>query len=153
MTRERVARGLLWFAVLWWGISFGGQFFNAMMVVPYFSHQPPALLEEWGRMRATNDGDFFAIFNASWIFLATFIAIFLMRTGSRRWAIASAVAAALSFAIAFRMDPMIARLLSPGQGGRTAAESVVQLRTWTHMNFLRLVVELLGFIFGIKAAS
>jgi hypothetical protein len=51
------------------------------------------------------------------------------------------------------MDPVIARLVSPGQGGWTAAESVVQLRTWTHMNFLRLVVELLGFIFGIKAVS
>jgi len=34
--REKFARSLLWFAVIWWGVWFGGQLFNAMMVVPRF---------------------------------------------------------------------------------------------------------------------
>jgi hypothetical protein len=66
--RQKVARALLWFGVIWWGVWFGGQLFNALMVVPYFSSHPPAMLEEWGRARNTNNGDFFVLFNALWIF-------------------------------------------------------------------------------------
>jgi hypothetical protein len=49
------------------------------------------------------------------------------------------------------MVPTIMRLASPGQGGLSAVEAVRQLRMWTHANFLRLLVELIGFICGVKA--
>lgn len=149
--RQQAARVLLWFAVIWWGIWFGGQLFNALMVVPYFSANPPASLEEWGRMRVHNNGDFFVIFNAIWIFIATLIAVFLARGTARRWAIASACFALTATLFLVWMVPTISGLATPGQGGLPAAEAAHQLRLWTHANFARLLVELVGFICGIKA--
>jgi hypothetical protein len=151
MTREKTGRALLWFAVIWWGIWFGGQLFNGMMVVPYFSANPPASLQEWGRMRHHNDGDFFVIFNSIWIFIATLIAIVLVRGAARRWAVASASLALISFLFLLWMVPTISRLVTPGQGGQSAAEAAHHLRMWTHANFARLLVELIGFICGLKA--
>lgn len=153
MTREKVARFLLWFAVIWWGTWFGGQLFNALMVVPYFSSNPPTLLEQWGQMRAHNDGDFFVIFNSIWILIATLIAIVFVRGATRRWAIASATLALISCLFLFWMVPMIFQLASPGQGGQSHAEAVHHLRIWTHANFARVLIELAGFICGVKALT
>ena len=42
--RARAAEALLWLATIWWGVWFGGQLFNALMIVPTFSANPPESL-------------------------------------------------------------------------------------------------------------
>jgi hypothetical protein len=63
-----------WFAVVWAAIWFGGQIFNALMVVPHFSHNLPESLTSWGQMRFDNLADFFMMFSPLWSFLALLVA-------------------------------------------------------------------------------
>src|ERR1051325_3588810 len=98
--KTNIARALLWFAAIWWGTWFGGQLFNALMVVPYFSAHPPQSLREWGQLRHSNLADFFGLFNSLWIALALALSLFLGWKAygqSRKWVIASLIAALLSF--------------------------------------------------------
>ena len=57
---KKFPRTLLWFATIWSAIWFGGQLFNALMVVPHFSRNPPDSLRAWGQMRFDNLADFFS---------------------------------------------------------------------------------------------
>jgi hypothetical protein len=51
---KKFALVLLWFATIWAATWFGGQLFNALMVVPHFSRNPPESLTAWGEMRFDN---------------------------------------------------------------------------------------------------
>lgn len=152
-----IARALLWFAVIWTGIWFGGQLFNALMVVPYFSANPPESLRQWGQLRFSNLADFFAIFNTLWISLALAISLLLgwKRYGdARHWVLASMIAALLSFIVLMGwMVATISRLVSPDNGGLPLAEIQILLHRWTVANWIRLGIEFCGFVFVLRALS
>src|SRR5437899_12203519 len=87
-----LARVLLWLATIWSAAWFGGQLFNALMVVPHFSRNAPNLLTAWGEMRFDNLTDFFVIFAPLWTFVSLLIvAVVVKDHPSRRWIIFGAV--------------------------------------------------------------
>ncbi len=137
MRRESIARVLLFLATLWWGAWWGGQLFNALMVVPHFSASPPQSLLEWGRMRRHFVADFFVVFNSFWIFAMLAGAMIVGRRG--KWMTISTAAAAISFLSLFWLVPMIS-------GVATRGGPLGDLERWTAGNWLRLAVETIGFI-------
>ena len=143
--RQAVARGLLFLATLWWGAWFGGQLFNALMVVPHFSSAPPQSLLAWGAMRRHFVADFFVVCNSLWILLLLFAAIVLGR-GRRRWTIVSALCAAVSFGALLWMVPTISGVVTRGGPLR-------DLEMWTTANWGRLAVELAGFGCALAALA
>lgn len=149
-----IARALLWLAIIWWGVWFGGQMFNALMVVPYFSANAPQSLVDWGHLRHSNLADFFVIFNSFWIVLALALSLLLGWRAygrSRLWILASIVAALLSLIFLFWMVPTISRLVTADHGGLPQAEIVRQLHLWIIANWIRLGVEFCGFVFALLA--
>jgi len=152
-----VSRACLWFAIVWWGIWFGGQLFNALMVVPYFSANPPQSLAEWAQMSSGPLADFFLIFNPIWIVIALAVSLVLGWTAygeARGWVLGSLVAGLVSVLIlAGWMSPTFARLMHP----QDATVSMVEFRTtlyrWTVANWGRMVIEFDGFVCALIALS
>ena len=145
-------RTLLWFATIWSAIWFGGQLFNALMVVPHFSRNPPDSLRAWGQMRFDNLADFFVLFAPLWVFIALVICVFLSRgSAGRSWIIASACAAALAIGMLIWMVPIISGLVqSPGPDAQAMA---TRLHQWAIANWIRLVIDFLIFITALRALT
>src|SRR5688572_768540 len=145
-------RTLLWFATIWSAIWFGGQLFNALMIVPHFSRNPPDSLRAWGQMRFDNLADFFVLFAPLWVFIALVICVFLSRgIAGRIWIIASACAAAIAIGMLFWMVPIIAGLVqSPGTD---APAMVARLHQWTIANWIRLLIDFVMFITALRALT
>ena len=155
--KKLVSRACLWFAVIWWGIWFGGQLFNALMVVPYFSANPPQSLAEWAQLSATSLADFFLIFNPIWIVIALAVSLGLGWTSygeSRGWALGSLVAGVVSVLILEGwMSPTLARLMDPQDVTVSMVEVQTTLYRWTIANWGRIVIEFDGFVCAALALA
>ena len=152
-----VARALLWFAVIWWGVWFGGQTFNALMVVPHFSANTPQSLVEWGEMRADYLADFFLIFNPFWIAAALVVSLALgwdAHGRGRSWVIGSLFASVVSAVMmAAWMAPALSRLVNPHDPTVSLLEVQTSLHRWTIVNWARLVIEFDGFVCALLALA
>src|SRR3989442_2605141 len=140
-----LARVLLWLATIWSAAWFGGQLFNALMVVPHFSRHAPDSLTAWGEMRFDNLADFFVIFAPLWTFVALLITAVLSKDHpARRWIIFSAVCALVSsMSLLGWMVPTISRLGQPNHGGGDPGPGPNPLppmamaqRVWSGIRFL-----------------
>lgn len=155
--KRMVSRGCLWFAVIWWGISVGGQLFNALTVVPYFSANPPESLAEWAQLSARSPADFFLIFNPIWIVIALAVSLGLgwQAYGERRgWALGSLGAGMVSVLILVAwMEPTFGRLMDPQDATISMIEIQTSLYRWTVANWGRMVIEFDGFVCALLALS
>ncbi len=148
-----LSRGLLWLATTWSAVWFGGQLFNALMVVPHFSRNPPDSLVAWGEMRFDNLADFFLIFSPLWTFVLLLITAMLGKDHpARRWIIFSAVCALVSLMMLFGwMVPTISRLVQSDHGGLDSATVATQLHQWTLTNWIRIGIDFLTFFAALRA--
>jgi hypothetical protein len=146
---------LIWLATIWSAAWFGGQLFNALMVVPHFSRHPPESLVAWGQMRFDNLADFFVIFAPLWTFLALLVAFFMARRSPARiWLLIAASAALVClFILLGWMVPTIVRLVQPDHGGLDAAGIARELHRWTIMNWVRLGIDFLIFASATRALT
>ncbi len=84
--RKDLARLFLFIATIYWGIWLGGYIFNALMVVPLWSHDPPDSMISYFR-----EPHFLLYFFSAvnpWVFLVSLIAWLLtikLDTGARTW--------------------------------------------------------------------
>ena len=150
-----LSRVLLWLATIWSAVWFGGQVFNALMVVPHFSRNAPDSLTAWGEMRFDNLADFFVIFAPLWTFILLLIAARLGKDHpARRWIIFAAVCALVSLmGLLGWMVPTISRLVQPDHGGLDSATVVIQLHQWTMANWIRIGVDFLTFLGTTRALT
>jgi hypothetical protein len=100
--------------------------------------------------------DFFLWFNTLWIFLGLILSLligwkFYLR--NRKWILISTTAALVSviFVLGW-MAPTIGRLIT-ADNGLSAAESITLLHRWTIANWVRLGIEMCGFISALRALS
>src|SRR5260370_7604048 len=141
-----LSRVLLWMATIWSAAWFGGQLFNALMVVPHFSRNPPESLVAWGEMRFDNLADFFLIFSPLWPFVLLLITPRLGKDHpARPWTIFSAVCALVSLmSLLGWIVPTISRLVQRDHGGLDSATVMTQLRQWTMANRIQNGVAFLN---------
>jgi hypothetical protein len=150
-----LTRLLLWLATIWSAIWFGGQVFNALMVVPHFNRNPPDSLIAWGEMRFDNLANFFLIFSPLWTFVLLLITARLGKDHpARRWIIFSAVCALVSLMTLLGWTvPTISRLVQPDHGGLDSATVATQLRQWTMANWIRIGIDFLTFLAATRALT
>ena len=155
--QRTVSRACLWFAVIWWGISVGGQLFNALTVVPHFSANPPESLVEWATLSSGASADFFLIFNPILIVTALAVSLGLGWTSygeARGWALGSLVAGLVSVLILVAwMAPTFGRLMDPQDATISMVEIQTALYRWTVANWGRMVIEFDGFVCALIALS
>jgi hypothetical protein len=155
--KKVVSRACLWFAAVWWGIWFGGQLFNALMVVPYFSANPPQSLAEWALLSSASVADFFLIFNPIWMVIALALSLALGWTSygeGRGFALGSLVAGVISVVILGAwMVPTLAGLMNPQDATISMIEFRTTLYRWTVANWGRIVIDFDGFVCAVLAIS
>lgn len=84
--RRSLARLLLFVATVYWGIWLGGYIFNALMLVPVWSHNPPDSM--LGYFRVPRFLLYFFSMVNPWVFLTSLVAWLLtirLNTGARFW--------------------------------------------------------------------
>jgi hypothetical protein len=151
---------LLHAATVIFAVWFGGQVFNALMVIPVWSASLPESaaafngpLRQFGAGRTTN---FFAVFNPLWVTLLLVASLWLGRGAGpsrrRRWTLAFAACAALAaLAILGWMAPTVGRGLRAVAEGRFSPEVADALRLWVRANWVRLGLELCGTLCALRA--
>jgi hypothetical protein len=85
-TRKDLARLFLFIATVYWGIWLGGYIFNAVMLVPWWSHNPPESMNDY--FRVPHFLIYFFKYVNPWVFLASLFAWLLtikLDTGARFW--------------------------------------------------------------------
>src|SRR5260370_3022098 len=150
-----LSRVLLWMATIWSAAWFGGQLFNALMVVPHFSRNPPESLVAWGEMRFDNLADFFLIFSPLWTFVLLLITARLGKDHpARRWIIFSAVCALVSLmSLLGWIVPTISRLVQRDHGGLHSATGMTQLRPWSMANWIPIGIDFLTVLAATRAPT
>lgn len=149
-----LARVCTWIAVVVWAIWVGGQTYHAMMVVPVWSVDPPRTIELYtqaGEGAATLP--FFVLFTTVWPFLTATIASFAARSlpwRERRWIVMFAIGALLvSIVLIAWLAPLIWGLILRKYS--SAAEAAAQFRIWETANMVRLAVEFVLLLIGLRA--
>lgn len=152
--RLALARVCTWIAVVIWAIWVGGQVFNAMMVVPVWSMDPPRTIERYvDATKGASTVPFFFVFTTIWPFLTATIASFASRSlpwRERRWIVAFAAGAlVLSILLIAWLAPLIWSLILRQYS--SPAEAAAQFRTWETANLVRIAVELVLLLVGMRA--
>ena len=150
----RLTRLLLWAAVGIWSVWVGGQVFNAMMVVPIWSVNPPETLRAYANLAREARGlPFFIIFTTLWPLLLSSVACLTSRGAAwseRRWIVLfAAIALGVSLALVGWLVPTIAGLFA-GQY-TTDAEGARAFRAWERGNVVRLGIESINLLIGLRA--
>lgn len=156
--RHSAAEVLLYAAAAVFAVWFGGQVFNALMVVPVWSASPPesvvaydGALRQFGRHRT----NFFALFNPLWVTLMLGASLLLGRGGGRGrrgWVCAFALcSAAATLAVLGWMAPTIGRTLRAMSEGSHGPEHLEVMRLWVGANWARLGLELCGVLCALRA--
>lgn len=156
--RHNAAEVLLCAAALMFAVWFGGQVFNALMIVPVWSASPPesvvaynGALAQYGRHRT----NFFALFNPLWVTLMLGASLGLGRgghRGRRAWVFAFALcAAAATLAVLGWMAPAVGRAQRAMTDGSHGPEHFDVMRLWVRANWARLGLELCGLLCALCA--
>ncbi len=127
--RKDLARLFLFIAAIYWGIWLGGYIFNAVMLVPLWSHNPPDSMLSY--FRVPHFLIYFFKYVNPWVFLASLVAwLFTIRldTGARAWIGRAALIAWLMFPLKVWMLITIGGVAT--LDGGYAHEMVDTIRLW-----------------------
>jgi hypothetical protein len=156
--RHAAAEALLYAAALTFAVWFGGQVFNALMVVPVWSAKPPDSVVSWNAPNRAYDShrtNFFALFSPLWVTLMLGASLLLGRGGGRarrRWVGAFALcSAAATLAVFGWMALTVGRTLRAFTEGTYGPEHFDTLRLWVTANWARLGLELCGLLCAFRA--
>ena len=156
--RQRASEVLLYAAALTFAVWFGGQVFNALMVVPVWGASPPesvvaynGALRQYGQHRT----NFYTLFNPLWVTVMLCASLLLGRGGGRvrrAWVFAFALCAgAATLAVLGWMAPTVGRAMRAMSDGTHGPEHLDAMRLWVKANWARLGLELCGLLCALRA--
>jgi hypothetical protein len=153
--RNKLASTLLIASIFVWGIWCGGQVFNELMTVPKWSASPPESLKAFDALPSKGGLPFFPLFNPLFVILAVGAAIAAWKSArrSRIWlALSAGTSLILFISLVFFLVPLVSTMFQHSiAGDLPAADIVAGVEQWKLGNRIRLIVELLGFVFSIIA--
>jgi hypothetical protein len=153
--RNKLASTLLIASIFFWGIWCGGQVFNEMMTVPKWSASPPESLKAYEALPSIGGLPFFPLFNPLFVILAIGAAIAAWKSArrSRKWIVLSAVTAVIvCVSLIVYLAPLVQSMFQHSIAGDLPnADIVAGVEQWKIGNRIRLIVELIGFVFSIIA--
>jgi len=150
--RKDLARLFLFIATIYWGIWLGGYIFNALMVVPLWSHNPPdSMINYFSTPRFLIY--FFSAVNP-WVFLASLIAWLLtikLDTGARFWLGWVTLIAWIMFPLKVWMIFTIGGVVGATLKGNFEPEMVNTINLWKNLNWLTIATATVILIFHLLA--
>jgi hypothetical protein len=153
--RNKAASVLLIASIFIWGIWCGGQVFNELMTVPKWSASPPESLKAYDALPSKGGFPFFPLFIPLVVVLAIGAAIGAWKTArrSRIWlALSAGTSLVLLISLVFYLVPLVGSMFRHSiAGDLPAAEIIAGVEQWKTGNRVRLLVELVGFVFSIIA--
>lgn len=150
--RKDLARLFLFIATIYWGIWLGGYIFNALMVVPLWSHNPPESMMNYFRVPHFLIY-FFSMVNP-WVFLASLIAWLLtikLDTGARfrlGWA---TLIAWIMLPLKIWMIMTIGGVVRATLDGNFEPGMMNTIGLWRNLNWLTIATATVILIFHLLA--
>ena len=151
-TRKDLARLFLFIATVYWGIWLGGYIFNALMVVPTWSHNPPDSILNYTRA-AHFLLYFFAAVNP-WVFLASLIAWLLtvkLDTGAGTWLGRATLIAWIMLPLKIWMIFTIGGVFKAAMQGDFKQDMVNTISLWSNLNWLTIATATIILILHLMA--
>jgi hypothetical protein len=137
--RKDLARLFLFVATIYWGIWLGGYIFNALMVVPLWSHNPPdSLINYFSVPRFLLY--FFSAVNP-WVFLASLLAwLFTIKldTGAGVWLGRATLVAWAMFPLKVFMIITIGGVVRATLEGGFEPDMLNTIRLWRNLNWVTI---------------
>jgi hypothetical protein len=137
--RKDLARLFLFIATVYWGIWLGGYIFNALMVVPGWSHNPPDSILSY-----TKEPHFLLYFFSAvnpWVFLASLIAwlsTIKLDTGAGVWIGRATLIAWIMFPLKIWMIITIGGVFKAAMQGNFEPNMVNTISLWSNLNWLTI---------------
>lgn len=138
-TRKDVARILLFIATIYWGVWLGGYIFNAVMLVPLWSHNPPGSMLSY--FRVPHFLIYFFKWVNPWVFLASLIAwLFTIKldTGARVWLGRATLIAWMMFPLKVFMIITIGGVVRATLDGEFEPGMANTISMWRNLNWLTI---------------
>ena len=137
--RKDLARLFLFIATIYWGIWLGGYIFNAVMVVPLWSHNPPDSMLSYFR-----EPHFLLYFFSAvnpWVFLVSLIAWLLtikLDTGSGAWLGRATLIAWIMLPLKIWMIITIGGVVGATMQGNFEPNMINTISLWKNLNWLTI---------------
>jgi hypothetical protein len=151
-TRKDLARLFLFTATIYWGIWLGGYIFNALMLVPLWSHNPPdSLLGYFGEPHFLLY--FFKVVNP-WVFLVSLVAWLLtikLDTGARAWLGRATLIAWIMLPLKIWMIITIGGVVGAALGGKFEPGMVNTISLWRNLNWLTITTATVILVLHLMA--
>ncbi|HEX8332730.1 MAG TPA: hypothetical protein VF622_08905 [Segetibacter sp.] len=138
-TRKNLARIFLFIATVYWGIWLGGYVFNALMVVPTWSYNPPESINNY-----IENAHFILYFFAAvnpWVFLMSLVAWLLtlkVDTGARAWIGRATLIAWIMLPLKVWMIFKVGGVFKAVMENSFKPEMVNTIRLWSNLNWLTI---------------
>ncbi|HEY9405606.1 MAG TPA: hypothetical protein VIQ24_23350 [Pyrinomonadaceae bacterium] len=146
------ARLFLFIATIYWGIWLGGYIFNAVMVVPIWSHNPPDSMISY--FSAPHFLIYFFSMVNPWVFLASLIAWLLtikLDTRARFWLGWASLIAWIMFPLKVWMIMTIGGVVRATLNGNFEPGMVSTIRLWSNLNWLTITTATVILTFHLLA--
>ncbi len=160
-TADRVAQMLVWIFVILCAIVIGAGLYEMRVIVPLWAHAPPESVWEFAAQRVNNplytpnSGTRFWIFVTPLHLLISIVTFFFalkMEGAKRRWLlIATAIFVMMHLSALLYFVPAIDKLFSSRAANMDVAEVVSRARWWVNLSWGRFVLDLVGFLCGLRA--
>ena len=150
--RKDLARLFLFIATIYWGIWLGGYIFNAVMLVPLWSYNPPESMISYFRVPRFLIY-FFTMVNP-WVFLASLIAWLLtikLDTGARFWLGWATLIAWIMFPLKVWMIFTIGGVVGAVLDGKFEPEMMNTISLWRNLNWLTITTATVILILHLLA--
>ena len=151
-TRKDLARLFLFAATIYWGIWLGGYIFNALMLVPLWSHNPPgSLLSYFGEPHFLLY--FFTAVNP-WVFLLTLAAWLLtikLDTGARAWLGRATLIAWVMLPLKIWMIITIGGVVGATLDGKFEPGMMNTISLWRNLNWLTIMTATVILVLHLMA--
>jgi hypothetical protein len=134
-----LARLFLFIATVYWGIWLGGYIFNALMLVPLWSYNPPDSIISYFRTPHFLIYFFSAV--NPWVFLASLIAWLLtikLDTGARFWLGWATLIAWIMFPLKVWMILTIGGVVGATLDGKFEPDMMNTISLWRNLNWLTI---------------
>ena len=158
-----VGRILLWLFVVVLAIGVGAGLYEALVIMPLWSHSPPESVRGWDELLEANPqyaphgGDRFWIIVSparALLAIAVLITALRMRGLHRRWRlIASLITLALFIIAAVWLIPVSAELFGDETAELSPEAVVSKTNAWVRLNYLFQILGIAAFLAALRALT
>jgi hypothetical protein len=150
--RKDLARLLLFIATVYWGIWLGGYIFNALMLVPLWSYNPPDSIV--GHFRTPHFLLYFFSLVNPWVFLVSltaWLSTIKFNTGAGVWLGRATLIAWIMLPLKIWMIMTIGGVVRATMEGNFEPKMINTIGLWMNLNWLTIITAAVILILHLLA--